>query len=1084
MKIVDFSIRRPVTVTMLMVTLVLFGAVAYQRLPINLLPDISYPTLTVRTDYLGAAPEEVENLVTRPIEEAVSVVNKVVRVSSRSRSGVSEVTIEFEWGAQMDFASLDVREKLDRVRLPQDVDKPILLRYDPSLEPIMRIGLTGDRDLMYLRTMSEERLKPKLETVDGVASIEIRGGLEEEIHVLLSESKLAALGLSIRDVAQRVGAENINLTGGTLTQGEADFLVRTINQYKRPEEISDIIIQRREGALIRLSDVARVVRGFKDRTEITELNGKENIELGVYKEADANTVLVARRVSARLAEIQKEYGGSGGIKLEVITDQSRFIDQSIKEVLNTAVIGGGLAIIILYVFLQQISATVIISLAIPICVVATFFFMFVSGVSLNIMSLGGLALGVGMLVDNSIVVLEAIDRFRRVGDNPVEAASRGASLVGRAVTASTLTTVCVFLPIIFITGVSGQLFTDQSLTVTFSLLTSLLVALTLIPMMSAGFGSAQPSGPVDPAGVAGAQADPQSTPGVQEALQRGPRWIYLPYNGLMFALKGIFYYLPLSLLYALKFVFLGLGRGLGFLISPFLALHRFLYAKLESNYGRLLVWVLDHRLTTVMAALTVMASAVLLYPRLGMELIPEMSQGEILVGLKMPVGTPVEQTRNVLAGMERIASGRPEVRITYVTAGVSSMTGGSLKDEREDIGQMTILLKPGVDRKQEEQVIEALRPRFELIPGAAIKFGRPVLYSYKTPVELEIRGYNLNTLTSLSNQVVERLRRIPGLTDVKSSAEGGNPEIQVIFKRDRLAAMGLTLNDIAQALRGKVLGDVPTELHRLGRKVDIRVRVDDADRDRVDDIRKLSVANVGGRSIPLEAVADLVVEQGPSEIRRVDQERVVQVSASLAGVDLGKVTGEIESQLADIKVPPEISITFGGQGLEMKRSMNSMIFAMLLAVFLVYLVMASQFESLLHPFVILFTIPFGLVGVVWALCLTSGVISVVALIGVVMLSGIVVNNAIVLIDYVNVLRREQGVPKREALIQAGQARIKPILMTTATTILGLLPMAIGLGEGSEVRAPMAVVVIGGLAVSTFLTLVLLPTVYSIFDWRK
>jgi len=1079
------SIRRPVTVTMLMVTLVLFGAVAYQRLPINLLPDISYPTLTVQTEYEGAAPEEVENLVTRPVEEAVSVVNKVMRVSSRSRSGMSEVTIEFEWGTQMDFASLDVREKLDRVQLPQDIKKPILLRYDPSLEPIMRVGLTGKRDLMYYRTLAEERLKPKLETTDGVASIEVSGGYEEEIHVLLSENKISALGMSIEDVARRVAAENINLTGGTLTDGEADYLVRTINQYQQPEEIEDLIIERRDNALIRLSDVGRVERGFKDRRIITALGGAENIELAVYKEADANTVLVARRVQQRLKEIQDEYGADGSMKLETITDQSRFIDQSIHEVLSSAVIGGALAIVILYLFLQQVFPTLIISLSIPISVVATFFFMYISNVSLNIMSLGGLALGVGMLVDNSIVVLESIDRYRKDGLSRVEAARQGASLVGMPVIASTMTTVCVFLPIIFISGVAGQLFADQSLTVTYSLLASLLVALTLIPMMSSGFRGGQSFGSEGMTGQPVSETHPLSPSAGQWGGQKlGPAWLQRFSGVSLTALRAVFYWLPFGLMTAVKYLGLGVGAVLGFIIKPLLKAHSFLYGKLEPGYGRLIRWVLNHRLVTLLIAAAVFGSSLLIYPRLGMELIPEMSQGEVLVGLKMPVGTPVERTKAVLDEMQRVASDQPEVRLVYVTAGVSSMTGGSLKDEREDIGQMTLLLKPGVDRVHEEALIEHLRARYEMIPGAAVKFGRPVLYNYSTPVELDIRGYNLKTLGRLSDQVVERMREIPGLTDIKSSMEGGNPEIQVLFRRDRLAAMGLTLEQISQVLRGKVLGDVPTELHRMGRKVDIRVRVDEKDRNRISDIRQLTVATVGGRPIPLEAVADLVVEQGPSEIRRVDQERVVVISAGLAGADLGKVTGEIEKKLADIAVPPEVSIAFGGQGLEMSRSLNSMIFAVSLAIFLVYLVMASQFESLLHPFVILFTVPFGLVGVIWSLYLTSGVISVVALIGVVMLCGIVVNNAIVLVDYVNVLRREKGMNKFDALIEAGQARLRPILMTTGTTVLGLLPMAIGLGEGSEVRAPMAIVVIGGLSVATLLTLVLLPTIYSLLDWRK
>ncbi|MBW7997594.1 MAG: efflux RND transporter permease subunit [Candidatus Glassbacteria bacterium] len=1079
MKLVKMSIRRPVTVTMLMVTLVLFGAVAYQRLPINLLPDISYPTLSVRTEFVGAAPEEVENLVTRRIEESVSVVNKVIRISSRSRPGLSDVTVEFEWGVQMDFASLEVREKLDRLRLPQEVDSPVILRYDPSLEPIMRLGLTSaEIDLIALRTMAEERLKNRLETIDGVAAIEVSGGLEEEIHVSLNESQLASLGLTVSQVASRVAAENVNLTGGTLTDGEADYLVRTLNQYKTPGEIADIIIVRRGQALIRLSDFATVTRSFKDRTIITEVNGSENVELAVFKEADANTILVARRVHERLEEIRRDYGASSGIKLAVITDQSRFIEQSITEVLKTAIIGGILAVIILFVFLQRIGATVIIGMAIPICVIATFFFMYISGVSLNIMSLGGLALGVGMLVDNSIVVLESIDRYLRQGHSPPEAADEGASLVGKAVTASTMTTICVFLPIIFVTGVAGQLFTDQSLTVTYSLLVSLLVALTLIPMMSSGFRGGQSFG----SGQQHSAPEGGENPAPEHGPRPGPRWIYYPVDAVVGILKAVFYWLPFALLTIVKWVGLIIGWIIKGLISPLLYLYGRLYGKVESSYERLLPWVLAHRLQTIGLALLMFVSAVAIFPRLGMELIPEMSQNEIQVGLKMPVGTPVERTRDALARMQRITMQEPEVKLVYISAGLSSMTGGGLKEEREDIGQMNIMLSGNLGREQEDELIERLREQFELIPGTSVKFGRPVLYTYKTPVELEIKGYNLATLDRISDEVAERMRTIEGLSDIKSSTEGGNPEIQIYFRRDRLASLGLGLSQMAGAVRGKVLGEVPTELHKLGRQVDIRVRVEEEDRDRLEDIRNLTVARVGGRPITLEAVADLKVEQGPSEIRRVDQERVAVVSAGLAGIDLGAAIERIDYALADIAVPPEISLSIGGQGLEMSRSMDSMIFAICLAVFLVYLVMASQFESLLHPLVILFTIPFGLIGVIWSLYVTSGVISVVALIGVVMLSGIVVNNAIVLVDYVNVLRR-QGKSKHEALTEAGNARLKPILMTTATTVLGLLPMAIGLGEGSEVRAPMAVVVIGGLLVGTFMTLLLLPTVYSLFDWR-
>jgi len=1080
MKIVETSIRRPVTVTMLMVTLVLFGGVAYQRLPINLLPDISYPTLSVRTEFVGAAPEEVENLVTRRIEEAVSVVNNVIRVSSRSRPGISDVTVEFEWGTQMDFASLEVREKLDRVRLPQEVGKPVILRYDPSLEPIMRVGVTSDQiDLIALRTLSEERLKNKLETIDGVAAIEVSGGLEEEIHVLLDERKIAGLGLTIQAVANRVAAENINLTGGTLTEGEADYLVRTINQYRTPEDISDIIIERRDQALIRLRDVGEVTRGWKDRTVITEVGGQENVELEVYKEADANTILVARRVKERLEEIRNEYANSSGIELTVITDQSRFIEQSIGEVLKTAVIGGILAVLVLFVFLQRFGATIIIGLAIPICVVSTFFFMYVSNVSLNIMSLGGLALGVGMLVDNSIVVLESIDRYLKEGYDRIEASSKGASLVGKAVTASTLTTVCVFLPIIFVTGVAGQLFTDQSLTVTYSLMASLLVALTLIPTMSSGFSGGRSFGPVrhpeqsrDGQPAAGPPAAP-----------RPPAWAVKPLAVGKSILRVFFYWLPFGLLTVFKYIGLAVGLVVKGILYPFTLTYRLTYSRIESGYGKALPWVLDHPFLTLGLALTMFSSGVLIYPRLGMELIPEMSQNEIQVALKMPVGTPVETTEKALSRMQKTASADPEIRLVYVSAGLSSIGGGGLKEEREDIGQMNIMLNGGLNRAAEDALIDRLRSEYDLIPGTSVKFSRPVLYNYKTPIEIEIKGYNLTALKQVADDVTGRLRRIEGLTDVKSSTEGGNPEIQILFYRDRLAALGLTLSELANAVRGKVLGDVPTELHKLGRKIDIRVRVDEDARNRIDDIRKLTVARIDNRPIPLEAVADLIIEEGPSEIRRIDQERVAVVSAGLSGIDLGTAIQRIKAEIDYLPQPPGISIDFGGQGLEMQRSVDSMVFALCLAVFLVYLVMASQFESLLHPFVIMFTIPFGLVGVVWSLFVTSGIISVVALIGVVMLSGIVVNNAIVLLDYVNVLRRE-GMSKRQALVAAGQARMRPILMTSLTTILGLLPMAIGLGEGSEVRAPMAIVVIGGLAVGTFLTLLLLPTIYSLLDWRE
>ena len=546
---------------------------------------------------------------------------------------------------------------------------------------------------------------------------------------------------------------------------------------------------------------------------------------------------------------------------------------------------------------------------------------------------------------------------------------------------------------------------------------------------------------------------------------------------------AVFKYLPLMLLNIFKYSGVVLGKVLGAILKPLLWLHTRFYGWLEATYKRLLDWVLRNRVMTVVIALILFGGSLMIYPRLGMELIPEMSQGELMVGVKMPVGTPVEETSRVLAIMEEIALEYPEVKQSYATAGMSSLSGGSLSEQREDIGQLNLILQGQSSRAEEDLLIERLRQRYSVIPSVSVKFSRPVLYSFKTPVELEVRGYNLETLGTISRRLVERMEEVGGLTDVKSSLEGGNPEIRLEFRRERLATLGLTLNDIATAVRSKVLGDIPTELYRTGRKIDIRVRLVEADRDRLADIRNMTIATIGGHSIPLSAVADLVIREGPSEIKRVDQERVVLISANLDNLDLATANKELERIIREEDIPPAITATIGGQGLEMDRSMKSMLFAICLAAFLVYLVMASQFESLLHPFVIMFTIPFGLVGVIWSLYATTGVVSVVALIGVVMLSGIVVNNAIVLVDYVNVLRRD-GYSKSDALKKAGEARLRPILMTTMTTrCWACCRWLSAWGEGSEVRAPMAIVVIGGLMVGTFMTLLLLPTMYSLLDWR-
>ena len=1061
MKIVKFSISRPVTITMFMVASVVFGYVAFNRLPINLLPDISYPTFTIRTEYEGTAPGEVENLISKPVEEAVGIISGVVRTSSISRPGMSDVVLEFDWDTDMDFASLEVREKLDMLTLPVGAESPILLRFDPSLDPIMRIGLAGDESLIALRLFAEERIKQELEPLDGVASVQVSGGLEEEIQINVNEGRLATLGISISQVTQRLAQENVNLTGGTLKDGDAEFLVRTLNEFKTPDEMRDIILGMRGQAPIQLKDVAEISKGHKDRKIITHLNGEESVEIAVYKEADKNTVTVAQTIKARLENVMEEFRQYGvPLNMTIVNDQSLFIENSVDEVLNTAIWGGILAILVLYLFLRNLKSTVIISFTIPISIVVTFFFMYLADVSLNIMSLGGLALGVGMLVDNAIVVLESIDRYRRRDLSPTDAADQGTTEVGKAVIASTLTTVCVFIPIIFVEGIAGQLFNDQALTVTFSLLASLLVALTLIPMLSSR------------------QFKPNDSPEHTAHSPSSPNHLVLKRM-----IHRIFVDLPAFVITLIQ-RFLSIISGFfKKLMGPIYKVFDHAMQYLTEAYPQWIDTVLQHRLKFLIGTFLLFILSVFSIGIIGTELIPEMSQGEFFVDVLLPIGTPLEETEKVISKMAAEAQEVPGIYSVYSVSGTAAQMGFSATELRENLGQLHIQMANRDSRQSEQQIMDNLRNRFASFPGLEYKISRPTLFSFKTPIEVEIRGYNLQELERLSLTLVQKMNNIAGLRDIKASTEGGNPEVQIVFNRRRLAHVGLDVATIGNIIRNKVMGEVSTELNRQDRKVDIRVRAREEDRNDVEDLRRLVVNTTGSISIPLSAVADVKLDRGPSEIRRIDQERVALVTANLKGRDLGSVSEDIRLVIDDLQLPPDFRVRLGGQQREMVTSFDSMKLAIALAIFLVYLVMASQFESLVQPFIIMFTIPFALIGVILTLLVTGTPISVVVLIGLIMLAGIVVNNAIVLVDYINQLRKS-GLNKRDSIIQAGQIRLRPILMTTITTVLGLLPMALGLGEGAELRTPMAVTVIGGLLTGTLLTLVVIPTVYDVVVREK
>lgn len=1049
MRIVEFSLRRRVTVSMCAVALVLFGTVAFTRLPLNLMPDLSYPSLTIETRLPGAAPSEVESLVTRPIEEVVGIVTGVERLTSVSRPGISQVTVEFGWGRDMDFAALDVRQKLDLVSLPRTADKPLLLRLDPGADPVMRLYVSGARDLYELRYIAEELIKKDLEPTEGVAAIKVHGGYEEEIQVRVDQGRLALFDLGVNEVNARLLAENLNQAGGSLYEAEARYLVRARNEFEDLDDIRETVLLSRDGRNITVGDVAVVERGHRQREVVTRFDSEEAVELAIYKEGDANTVKVARSVRQRLENLEKELPES--VVISCGADQSRFVEASIREVLGNAVVGGLGAILVLMLFLKQMRSTLIIGVSIPISIVATFFLMYHTQTTLNIMSLGGLALGIGMLVDSAIVVMESIFKRKESGEELNQAASRGASEVGPAVIASTLTTVAVFMPVVFLEGVAAQLFRDQALTVSFSLLASLAVSLTLIPMMIS-LGARR-------------EIDAVAAPENVGRIRRIFNFVVITLPSLL--LKGV------------RLVFRGLLNVLRIPARPVTAVFDRLMSSLITAYPHLLKNALRHRFVVITIAVLLFAASLALVPGLGVDLIPPFAQGEFSVEVTLPEGTPLDVTDRFIASLGRVLDDEPLVDSYSSIAGGAGLSMAPTGSEGENSGRLQVRLKSGANGGDEAHVMQLLRGRLEEFENLRFDFRRATFFSFRTPVEVEVYSDNLMALHSATAEVHRTLESVPGLVDLTVSSELGNPEVQVRFQREQLAKFGLNLNSVASTVRTKVEGDVATRFTEGDREIDIRVRAMQPGEASVNDITNLIVGHVDGRPIFLKSVAQVAITEGPTEIRRIGQKRAAVVGGNLAGRDMGAVAADVRERLSTLALPASVTATLSGQEEELDRSFSSLALAMGLAIFLVYLVMASQFESFLHPFVIIFTLPLGAIGVIFSLAVTGQTINVVAIIGAVMLAGIVVNNAIVLVDAVNQRRRE-GMDMIDALIDAGSSRLRPILMTTTTTVVGLLPMALGLGEGAELRAPLAITVIGGLSVATVLTLIVIPVVYSIF----
>ena len=1011
MKLVKFSINRPVSVFMFTVAAVIFGMISYSRLSLNLLPKISYPTLTVKTDYPGTAPSEIENIISKPIEESCGVVDNVMRISSVSRAELSEVTIEFAWHTNMDFATLKVREKLDLLRFPTGATKPVILRYDPNQDPVMKLGLTGDADLSRIRYVAEKEVKQALESIEGVAACSISGGLEDEIHIDIDEQKLSLLNIPITTVASRLSQENVDLSAGILKQKDTQFLVRTVNQFKDVEEIKGIIIEKRGDVQITLGSIAQVFRGFKERKVISRINGRECIEAAIYRAADANTVSVVEAVTERLKAVRQNILKPRGMDYLLITNQSKFIKSTIDEVKSTAVIGGILAVLVLLYFLKNVRSTMIIGAAIPISVIVTFFLMFSSKISLNIISLGGLALGIGMLVDNSIVVLEAVQRFRDAGHNAAEAAYKGTTEVAGAVSASTLTTVAVFFPIVFVEGIAGQLFKDMALTVTYSLMASLLVSLTLVPMLAG-------------------------------AMQR---------TNARDRLSGV-----------LKLIF-----------KPVDKVHDTVFAA----YKKFQVVSFKHRGLIFIVILVLFLGSLFLTRFMGKELIPVISQGEFLVNVEFKPGTSLKENASVVSDISDLLKKYPEIDSIYELIGKGSRGGISFQEEMENLSEFTLRLKPGILGKSEDRIMERVRADLEKFETATIKVYKPRLFSFKAPLEVVVSGTDIDRIKSISDELLAKLRGVHGLIDMKSSMEEGYPEIQIVFDRAVLASQNMTINQVGAQLRNKIQGEVATRFIESDREVDIRVRLSEASRDRVDKVSRITIRNGLGAIVPLKSLAAIEIKEGPAEVRRILQQKSAVLTGNLSGISLDEARDKVMAAAATVRMSPDYSVSMAGQSLEQDVAFSSMIFAILLAVFLVYLVMASEFESFIKPLIIMITIPLGIIGVVLVGIAAGMSINVIVLIGVIILAGVVVNNAIVLVDYVGQLQKE-GMRKREALQRAGQVRWRPILMTTITTVLGLLPMALDYKEGFEIRIPLALTLIGGLTFGTFLTLVFIPLVYD------
>jgi len=1024
MSIPRTAINRPVSMFMVSAVIVLLGAISLVRLPVDLMPDVTYPTISVRVGYGGVGPAEIEQLIVRPLEQTLAATPGLEQINSTASEGSGNVRLNFVWGTNLNEAADEVRTRVDRVRgrLPIESDPPNISKFDASASPIMSIGVDSSVfDRVQLRELAENDLAQRLERVEGVAAVTVNGGLRRQIHIDLSKEKITAMDLAVDRVISTIRSENQNVPLGELIEGDTSYLLRSQGEFQSLEQIRDLVIQTKNGVPVYLRDIADIRDTTEDFRSFTRINGLPGVRLQVSKQSGKNTVAIASAVRDEIDRMNRDVRN---VHLTLLDDQSKFIVRSIAAVKDAVYLGAVLVIAIIFIFLRNIRSTFIICLSIPISIIGTFALLYFSGFTLNTMTFGGLALGVGMIVDASIVVLENTQRHMELGKSRMQAAIEGSEEVWSAIVASTLTHVAVFVPLLFLSGVSSIMFVQLSIVVMFSLSMSLFVAVTVVPVLCSRLLK-------------------MPVPADQ---RRG-------LTGRMFTVSE---------------------RALD---------------GLDNGYRAILHRALGQRLSVIGLATALTVAAFLILPSIPTELVPQTDEGEVTVSARLASGTRVERSEQIAQRLEDLISANVEEKTDLITsAGGGGGFGGS-----SSTVNVTVKLTPRDQRtRTNDQIANDLRRVLVGIPGTTISTrasgGNQQLQralgggATDSRLAVEIRGEDLDQARRIGQDVVEVMKQTPGIANPQIGREEGRPELAIRVDRPKAALLGLTVSGVATTIRTNISGTQAAMYREKGREFPIVVRLREADRDRVDSVNDVLISTPGGQVLQARNLLDLRPQKGPTQIERKNQQRILRVNAELeAGTVLGDGVKAVQARLPQVNVPAEFQVGFGAEVEQQAQAFNQLRILLILGVLLVYAVMASQYESLRDPFVVMFSVPVAAIGVVAALKLTSTSFSLQAYIGVIMLGGIVVSNAILLVDYTNILRRRDSKPLREAVELAGRTRLRPILMTTLTTILGLVPMSLGLGEGAELQAPLARVVIGGLAASTLVTLVLVPAVYTLFE---